>query len=248
MPRISYQLYCSRNFPPTGDTLKMLGTAGYKEVEGYRGLLDDVEGLKAALDASGLRMTSCHVGPDMIASDPQGVLALVKSFGIEKVFGPYMTPDERPTDSDGWRAFAKGFAESCKPLQDAGVICGWHNHDFEFVPTPQGDLPNDLIADASDDMRLELDLGWVKRAGLDPVATINKYGSKITTAHIKDIAPAGECADEDGWADVGHGVMDWPAIHAALQSHGVDHYIVEHDNPSDDKRFATRSFAAINAL
>ena len=39
MPRISYQLYCSRNFPPTAKTLQMLGDAGYSEVEGFQRLL-----------------------------------------------------------------------------------------------------------------------------------------------------------------------------------------------------------------
>ncbi|MDP5358947.1 MAG: sugar phosphate isomerase/epimerase, partial [Paracoccaceae bacterium] len=79
----------------------------------------------------------------------------------------------------------------------------------------------------------------------DPVAWIKKYAGRISTVHVKDIAPDGQCTDEDGWADVGHGIMEWPAIHAALQAAGVDHYVVEHDNPKDDRRFATRSLAAI---
>ena len=54
---ISYQLYCSRNFPPLADTLAMLSKAGFTEVEGYGGLYGDVPALKAALDAAGLRMT-----------------------------------------------------------------------------------------------------------------------------------------------------------------------------------------------
>ena len=49
MPRISYQLYCSRNFPPVADTMKMLAEAGFAEVEGYGGLLGDPAALKAAL-------------------------------------------------------------------------------------------------------------------------------------------------------------------------------------------------------
>lgn len=245
MTHISYQLYCSRNFPPIGDTLHMLSEAGYTEVEGYNGLFDDLDGLRAGLDVTGLSMTSSHIGFDLIENDPDGVLQTIKTLGIKKVFVPFVAPDQRPTDAAGWAAFGKRLAEIGKPLRDAGLVFGWHNHAFEFEPTENGELPIDLIAAASDDMMLELDLGWVRVAGHDPVDWIEKYAGRVASAHVKDIATDGECTDEDGWADVGHGIMDWPAIHAALQAAGCTHYVAEHDNPSDHNRFATRSLAAI---
>ena len=246
MPRISYQLYCSRNFPPIGDTLQMLAETGFSEVEGYGGLFGDIDTLRGGLDATGLRMTSAHMGLDAVEGDPAGAIAIARMLGCEKVFVPFVIPDARPTDAAGWVGFSARLAAAGKPLQDAGLIFGWHNHDFELQATETGEMPLDLIAGASDDLMLELDLGWVRRAGQDPVAWIEKLAGRLTTVHVKDIAPQGECAEEDGWADVGHGVMNWPAIHAALQVAGVDHYVVEHDNPSDHARFARRSLAAIN--
>ena len=243
MNHISYQLYCSRNFPPLLDVCRMLAAAGYKEVEGYRGLFDDLDGVKSALAETGLTMSSCHIGLDVIQNDPKLVLDLAAAVGMKKVFIPFLAQEDRPSDSEGWKVLSAQAFEAAKPLKDAGLGFGWHNHEFEFVATPQGDLPNDLIADAGID--LELDVGWVVRAGQDPVSTINRYGEKVIAAHIKDIAPAGECVDEDGWADVGHGVIDWAGIHAALQSAGCDHYVIEHDNPSDHKRFAERSLASV---
>ena len=76
---------------------------------------------------------------------------------------------------------------------------------------------------------------------------VEKYGSRITAAHVKDIAPAGQNADEDGWADLGSGVLDWPALTAALQAKGVDLFIMEHDNPSDMTRFASNSILAFKS-
>ncbi|MCV0429614.1 MAG: sugar phosphate isomerase/epimerase, partial [Roseibium sp.] len=76
------------------------------------------------------------------------------------------------------------------------------------------------------------------------MAWIERYGDRITAAHVKDIAPEGECLDEDGWADVGHGVMDWKGLMAALRNIGVDLFVLEHDKPSDFDRFATRSIEA----
>jgi sugar phosphate isomerase/epimerase len=248
MTNISYQLYCSRNFPPLAETIAMLAATGYREVEGYGGILGDVAGLKASLDANGIAMTSSHMGLDAVTDDGATALAAAKTLGMKAVFVPHVAVDNRPTDAKGWAAFGKKLAEAGKPFQDAGIQFGWHNHDFEFVATDSGDLPLDLIANASDDLMLELDLGWTARAGLDPVAWINKYAGRIAAVHVKDIAAAGTCLDEDGWADVGHGTMDWVAIHAALQNTGVSHYVTEHDNPNDHARFAARSFASISAF
>jgi sugar phosphate isomerase/epimerase len=248
MPRIAYQLYCSRNFPPLADTMRKLAGIGYKDVEGYGSLLADTEGLKAALGDTGLQMPSCHFALDMLEQDSAGAIATAKALGIGKVIVPYLTPENRPTDTAGWTAFGARLAAAGKPVQDAGLVFGWHNHAFELDPTPEGDMPLDLIAAASSDLMLELDLGWVRVAGHDPVGWVQKYGNRLTAVHIKDIAADGTAVEEDGWADVGHGIMDWAAIHAALQAAGVDHYVVEHDNPSDDARFARRSLAAVQSF
>ena len=71
---------------------------------------------------------------------------------------------------------------------------------------------------------------------------------RIAAAHIKDIAPEGECVDEDGWADVGHGVMDWTAIMAALRKTDARWFVMEHDNPKDHSRFASRSIETARGL
>ena len=101
---------------------------------------------------------------------------------------------------------------------------------------------------AQSDFAIELDQGWVARAGLDPLEWIANFADRISAVHVKDIAPEGTCTDEDGWADVGHGTLDWVAIHAALQDAGVTHYVAEHDNPNDHRRFATRTLAALKSL
>jgi sugar phosphate isomerase/epimerase len=248
MTHISYQLYCSRNFPPLSETLKMLAEAGFKEVEGFGGLFDDVDALKAAFAGTDLKMTSSHFGLDMMEDDPAKALDIIRDFGMRAAFVPYLQPEERPTGAAGWTAFGERLATIGKPFIAAGINFGWHNHDFELIATETGEMPLDLLMAAAPDMMLELDLGWVVRAGEDPVAWINKYAGRIAAAHIKDVAAAGDNVDEDGWADVGHGVMDWAAIHAALQAAGVDHYVVEHDNPSDHKRMATRSLATASNL
>lgn len=241
---ISYQLYCSRNFPPLDATLAMLSAAGYTEVEGYGALYADPAALRAQLDAHGLAMTSGHMNLKDIEADPAKALAAAQTLGMTKVFAPHIMPNDRPSDAAGWRAFGQRLEKAGKPFRDAGIPFGWHNHDFELVDLG-GTTPLDCIAES--DLVLELDLGWVARAGHDPAAWIAKYGPRIAAVHVKDLAPAGENADEDGWADVGHGTQDWSAIKAAMEAAGIDHAVIEHDNPKDHARFATRSLAAVKA-
>lgn len=250
MTDFSYQLYSSRNFPPLADTLKMLSEAGYTQVEGYGALFGegtDLGALKADLDAAGLTMPTMHVGLDVIRSNPARAIEIARTLGAEAVFAPYLQAPDRPTDAAGWTAFGKGLGEAMKPLQDAGLITGWHNHDFEFRRVG-GALPEDLILEAAPDLSAEFDVAWCVKGGEDPLAWIAANGDRIVAAHVKDIAPAGEKADEDGWADVGDGTVDWPAIMAALRETPCRWFIAEHDNPSDHKRFATRSIAAMRGL
>jgi sugar phosphate isomerase/epimerase len=244
MTTIAYQLYCSRNFPPIEDTLSMLAQAGYKAVEGYGGLYGDVDALKAGLDRNGLSMPSGHFALDMVEGDPQRTLEVARTLGVQKVFVPWVAPEHRGTDLDSWRAFARRLASALAPIRDAGHVVGWHNHDWDLADLG-GTTPMDLIVDAGLD--LELDLGWVKRAGLDPVETLRRFKGRVRAVHVKDIAPEGEAADEDGWADVGHGTQDWTAIKRELEAQGIDHFVIEHDNPADHARFARRSLESIQA-
>jgi sugar phosphate isomerase/epimerase len=87
-----------------------------------------------------------------------------------------------------------------------------------------------------------MDIAWVIRGGADPIQWIDRYGERIAAAHVKDIAPTGEGTDEDGWADVGHGTVDWAGLVKTLKAKSKARWLViEHDNPSDFERFAKRS-------
>ena len=248
MTEFSYQLYSSRKFPPLGDTLRMVAETGYTRVEGYGGLLDEADALAAGMAAHGLTMPTVHVGLDLIEGDPDRVLALARQLGWQAIFAPSVAPAERPHDAAGWADFGRRLTRAGAPIRAAGLAFGWHNHDFEFAALADGCRPIEAMTAAAPELMLELDLAWVQVGGDDPVDWIDRFADRILAVHLKDIAPDGENADEDGWADVGHGVMDWPAINAALAKSAVRHRVIEHDNPSDHRRFAERSIAAAKAF
>lgn len=253
MQTVSFQLYSARNFQPFTEVFRVLSEAGYKEVEGYSALyasLDDaaIRQVKADLDRNGLSMPTAHFGIDMLEAEPGRVLEICRTLGIEAVYCPYLLPEERPTDAAGWHALGERLQKVGEPIRAAGLTFGWHNHDFEFFTLPDGTAPQDHIFAGGPDLAWEADIAWIVRGGADPFAWIRKYGSRITAVHVKDIAPKGENADEDGWADVGHGTVPWADLSKALAGTPARHFIVEHDNPKDITRLATRSIATIKAF
>ena len=246
MAAISYQLYSSRNWD-VAETFAMLADLGVKEVEGFGPYFEDPAATRALLDAHGMTMPTAHFALDLVEADPEKVISIARTIGIETVIIPYLAAENRPDTVDGWKAFGARVAAAGKPVRAAGLGFAWHNHDFEMVPV-DGQMPLDLIAAASDDIQIELDLAWVHVAGEDPVAWVRRFAGRLAAVHVKDVAQSGENTDEDGWADVGFGIMDWPAIKAEMDAAGVSRYVIEHDNPNDHKRMASRSLASVQAF
>lgn len=247
---ISYQLYSARDAGPMEDTLRLLASLGYTQVEGFGGVYEDPPAFRALLDANRLSMPSGHFFPlDSLEQDFDRCAMVARTLGMERVFCPAPGDAYRNgADLDAWKDLAARIAETGKRVRGAGLRFGWHNHHWEFAALPDGTLPMQVILDNAADIEWEMDVAWVVRGGGDPLHWIRDQAERITTAHVKDIAPEGENRDEDGWADVGHGTMDWPAIMAALKAAGVDLFVMEHDKPNDAERFARRSIQAVKGL
>src|SRR5690606_11535324 len=107
-------------------------------------------------------------------------------------------------------------------------------------------VPMQAILDGGPDLEWEADIAWIVRGGGDPFEWLEKHAQRITAAHVKDIAPEGEKLDEDGWADPGSGMLDWAALYKMLENTRARLFVMEHDNPSDDERFA-KAGAALHA-
>ncbi|WP_420407615.1 sugar phosphate isomerase/epimerase family protein [Hoeflea sp.] len=240
--QLSFQLYSARNFQPWPELLAMLAEAGYARVEGFGGVYEDPAGFRALLDQNGLSMPSGHFSMDALENDFDGAMNTASALGIERVFCPHIDVASRPVDSAGWRDFAGRLAAIGEKVRATGRRFGWHNHDFEFRRLGDDGVPMQIILDAAPEIDWEADIAWIIRGGGDPGEWIGRHGSRITAVHVKDIAPEGESMDEDGWADVGHGTVDWANLFKQLKAGSQTAlYVMEHDKPSDAKRFATRS-------
>jgi sugar phosphate isomerase/epimerase len=174
----------------------------------------------------------------------RGAVATARAFGIDTIICPYLAPDERPENSAGWLDIAARLAELQRALAGEGFGFAWHNHDFEFARTTGGAIPMEVILENAPGIGWQADIAWIARGGGDPMEWINGWGGRIISVHVKDIAADVECADEDGWADAGEGVMNWPGLMAALRAGApARRYVIEHDNPNDLERCARRSIA-----
>jgi sugar phosphate isomerase/epimerase len=243
----SLQLFSARN-TRLAEALGIVQAAGYSSVEAYRENFRDVDAFQRALDAVGLTVPSMHINIGPLRDDPQGCMQLARQFDTSHVVCPYLMADERPLDRAGWLALCAELADIARRWNDAGFQFAWHNHDFEFIPLVDGSVPMQLLLEQAPELCWEIDVAWIVRSDTNPIPWIEQHVSRISAVHLKDIAPAGECTQEDGWADLGHGIVPWATIMPLLAQTPASIHVMEHDNPSDLQRFATRSIAAANAL
>ncbi len=241
---LSFQLYSARAFPPLETQLAMLAALGYRQVEPYGGLYAALDDLAAALRRHGLAAPSGHFGLDLLEGDFEGAVKVARTLDMDLVVAPYLAPEQRPRDAESWRAFGGRLATLAENLETQGFRFAWHNHDFEMRALPDGSYPIDRLLSASDKIQWQADIGWIARAGEDPLRWIARYAGRIGALHVKDLAKPGENEKEEGWADPGAGTLDLKAIVSAGIAAGAKILVVEHDAPSDYQRFARAAIAA----
>ena len=245
--RISFQLYSARDKAPIETQLEALAAIGYDAVEPYgANFLADAKGLRSKADALGLTIPTAHMPLAELDRDRSHAIDMAKTLGLETVVLPHVAPPERPTTTDGWKAFANRLGAHAGALKTAGLRLAWHNHDFEYGKLPDGSRPIDHLL-AVEGVLFEADLAWIVRAGADIAAEIARYSSKVAAFHIKDTAPAGVTKD-DGWTDVGAGIIDWVKLWPTIGKTGANLLIMENDKPSDWRSFAANSYKYVSGL
>lgn len=110
----------------------------------------------------------------------------------------------------------------------AGLTLCYHNHDAEFK-TVDGVVPQEVfLSQLTPNIKFELDLAWVSKAGKDPVELFKKNPGRFPLWHVKDFDK-----DFKNLQPVGQGVIDFKRIFAAADTAGLQYAFVEHDMPAD---------------
>ena len=249
---VALQVYSVRDDPKADlrGTLEKIKKMGYDGVE-FAGLFDNTpEQVKAMCAEIGLNPISAHVPLADMLADVDKVIADYKAIGCEYIVVPYVTEERRP-GGELFKQMVEEIRTIGQKCKEAGLVLLYHNHDFEFAKTETGEFGLDyLYANVPADLlQTELDQCWVKYAGQDPVAYLQKYEGRSPVVHLKDYYASGE-QKEDPYAliglnegekkentafefrPLGYGVQDIPAIVRASKAAGSKWLIVEQDQPS----------------
>jgi len=250
-PPLSIQLYSLRTLPGLPEALDAASTAGYRHVELIGSHLDAAADVRQQLDARELSASSSHVGLAALRERFDAVMAACKTLGFTQLFMPAVPPEERQNGEPYWTNLGRELGQMATRAKDFGIELGYHNHDWELKRQADGRIALECLFAGAGDAPLawQADVAWLVRGGADPVALMQRHQARLISVHAKDLAPAGTKLSEDGWADVGHGVLDWRGLLApAAIANGARWLVAEHDKPRDPLRFARNSFSFLNSL
>ena len=83
-----------------------------------------------------------------------------------------------------------------------------------------------------------MDVFWVMHPGQDPVKLLEKYPTRWSLMHLKDIRKGAATGIYTGHAPLtddvplGTGMVDWPSVLSTAAKVGVKHYFIEDESPT----------------
>jgi sugar phosphate isomerase/epimerase len=211
-------------------TLKKVADIGYKAVEfaGYGDI--PAKEMKKVLDGLGLKAASSHVGlpflnRELLESTLAYHIEYNKEIGSEYIVVPW-APFDGLTSIEELQPYLDDLKVAAEACKQAGIGFAYHNHAMEFAKIGDKTI-HEIIFESLDPelLLVEMDLYWVKKAGLDPKSYLCKYKGRAPLIHVKDMT-----ADDRGFfTEVGRGIINYPAIFDKAEELGVKYYIVEQD-------------------
>jgi sugar phosphate isomerase/epimerase len=224
---VAVQMYTLRNESEKdfAGTLKKVAELGFDGVEfaGYGGLTPrEVKGL---LDQLGLRAVSSHVPLEELENNLAQVIEDQKILGSEYVVCPYLMPDRR--SEEDYQTLISVLDQVGEACRLEGISLLYHNHDFELERLSDGRMALEAIFDDtnSDNVKTELDVYWLTKAGENPVEWMNRYQNRSPLVHLKDMTTD----EERFFAELGTGGVDMEAVLHAGEETGVKWWVVEQD-------------------
>ena len=230
--KIAAQMYSVRNTAQKGyrHALETVAAIGFQAVEpaewcGYGEFNGNPRELKKCLDDLGLTACSVHLSADAFLNPEKraGMIDFYSVLGTKYIICP---GDGRFPDPYINAKFADDCNAAAAELKKAGMYCGFHNHQLEFLIDPNtGKTFWETFADrTSSDVVLEQDCGWSTLACQDPADLIRKYPGRSGILHFK---PAVRCSEESvKQSIIGKDSVDWKSIIKAAEQYGGTEFAV----------------------
>ena len=245
LTRVGLQLYTvrsemGRDLP---GTLARVAAIGYKEVE-FAGYFNrSATEIRNLVRQNNLTSPSTHVALNVIESNPQKTFDDAKTIGQRWVTVPSLPG--RLSSVDDCKAMAQRFNRAAAMAKAAGLRFAFHNHNAEFRKI--GDVaPFDVLLQETDPalVDFQMDLYWAVNAGADPLAYFARFPGRFKMVHVKDSAGPPNHAQ----TNVGAGTIEFKKIFAQSEKAGIEHYLVEHDQPSNPMEFIAASYQYLAEL
>lgn len=228
--KLAIQLWSVRDeanadFRTTVQELKKMGYEGV-EIAGIDAL--NYSEMAEILKSEGMTAVSAHIGLDELEDTEK--LNGLKALGLKYIAfnGLGISPD----GLDGTRDYLTRMG---KIARENGIYMLYHNHDYELMGN-NGEIPLDNVYNvvAPEYLGAEIDVCWVKYAGIDPAEYVRKHKGRCPIVHLKDYNGKGK---ENGFSykTVGSGVVDIKGIIAAADIAESEWLIIEQDDPEDGK-------------
>jgi sugar phosphate isomerase/epimerase len=243
---IGIQLYTLRDAlgKDAAGTLKQVAEAGYKQVELFG--FPNADAMVAGAKDAGLSVHSAHFEWDSVVnpkdagmSDFARILEKAKTIGLSHLVIPYLQDGNRRT-LDDYKKVAENANKAAAMAKKSGIQLSYHNHNFEFEPKEGGKSGYDVFIDEfSQDMKFEIDVFWVKAAGIDPVDLIKKLNGRVCQLHLKDLKDGMKIPTystglpKEAFQELGDGIIPMEPIIVAAKAAGVEHCHVEQDQSPD---------------
>ena len=212
-------------------TVSAVARMGYEVVEFYAPYFNWTPAyareVRRLLDDLGIRCNSTHNNPASFTAE-----GLPKAIELNQIIGSrniIMASAGRVDGIAGWRALGEQMTKVSGTLKPLGMGTGFHNHQTEWTAI-DGKRPMDVLAASTpQEFTLQLDVGTVMEAGVDPIPWINANPGRIRSIHCKDWT-AGQKPDSAYRVLFGEGDSPWAKIFEAAETvGGVEYYLIEQE-------------------
>jgi sugar phosphate isomerase/epimerase len=170
-------------------TIEKVANIGYKQVE-FAGYFNKTpEQIRAVLDRLRIKSASTHIAMDTLRKDLETQIRFAEVIGHEYITIPSLGRTETPMNTvDAWKRIANECNEMGTKLKARGLKLAFHSHSGEFVDVGGGRTGMDVFVTETDPsvFNFQMDLGWARVAGQDPVAWFRKYPNRFVMWHVKD--------------------------------------------------------------
>lgn len=217
---------------PVTETIHRVSDAGYDGIEPYTLGDEEPSEIATAIDETGIDPASAHVGLDALENDFQETVDTWTSAGFDTFVVP-STDESFWQSREGVEEIATRMNDVADRLEERGLQLVYHNHDQEFVELETMTAYECWLRETNDNVRLQIDAGWVLAAGYDPVALAVRTADRVESLHVKDMTVE-EPGEEYDFASIGTGDLNLEAL-VSIAVHTLDdpYLIFENDEPGE---------------